>query len=401
MHRLPDGCFCLLERDGGVALRGALTADLDEGERAAALQLSRGAPSPVESALPVVATDAPDALLRARLDALGRGFAWHLAGLEEGPRLCERVREVALRARAFGSLTSLPLLPESAAGVALRVAPLADGPLLVHGGQLLAGVALALLGRAVTVWTSDEADLALSRALADEGLPVSARAADVLAPLDEDLRGHFALALVDTLAAHQQETALLSRALSAVNEGGLVVALVHSMRRPLTRRLVAELPVTTRDPLHEVAVRLHPGFAPAEFSWDEWVLEKTGEPAVAADHALSTAGACDLDPTEPAHGCVEVQGLLPGGITPERLDRALARFASEPAHAPLGSGGHDDDTHLRRYLALPAGGQAAVSVDRAAGVAAIDLSPWSPAPLAALVSALLVELPRADGKEPR
>src|SRR5690606_33283619 len=114
---------------------------------------------------------------------------------------------------------------------ALRVGRLAEGDVLVHGGQLLVGVALALRGRAVTVWTDDEADLDLARALAQEGLPLDAREADVLAPLPQELRGRFPLALVDTLAAHQRETALLSRALAAVKERGLVVALVHSMRR--------------------------------------------------------------------------------------------------------------------------------------------------------------------------
>ncbi len=405
MQRLSDGHFCVLLPGAAVAVRGASVLDLpapDAAERdpqRTALALARGNAETLSSTLPTVHSDEPDRVVLERLAGIGRGFAWHLAGLDGAAALTSDLRRLAARARAFGGLASLPLLPESAAGVALRLLARTsdDDEVLVHGGQLFVGLALALRGRRVTVWSDDEADLDLTRALAAEGLLLEARAADVLAPLDDDLRGRFKLVLVDTLAAHQRESALLSRALAAATSGegreaGRVLALVHSMRRPLTRRLIAELPVTLEDALHEVAVRLHPGWAPAEFSWDEWVLIPTGPPALRPDQAISRISARDHDPSEQAHGCVEVQHLARERLTPEHLDRALALFAGALAEPPTGGGGHDDEQHLLRYRALPHGGQAAISVDKAEGVAAIDLFPWSPFLLAALVSALLVEL---------
>jgi hypothetical protein len=388
--RLEAGVIGLLRPDGSVALR----AVRPPGQAPPALFEERQAD---ERAALLTALGAPDEIVRARLAALGRGYAWHAGDDEQTRASADALREALSGLRALGSLAASPLLPESAANIAALLADELDEPdeVLVHEGQALVGVALARAGRRVTVWTRDVGVAALARthdlALVDH---------DPLAPLPEALRARFALALVDTLPADGQTAALLARANACVRPEGRVVALTHSMRRAHVERVVEAAGLQPLRPLHEVAVRLLAGFCPAEFVWDELVLRRAAEPPFAADAEISPAAARDLEPGERTQGCVEVQALDPKALTPERLDRALDSFVNDAGLKPLHRAAHDDERAPTRYLALDGGGHVALTAWRDTGRIAVDVFPWAPGLLARLCSALLFELPRAEEEVP-
>jgi len=400
MSGLPEGTWALLRPDGTTSLRqtaappGAppdVQGEHGHGERGPE---DRGA---IVAAL----TDAPDAIVRRRLVALGRGFAWHAGGDEAIASQIDTLRDDLASLRAFGSLLACPLLPESAVNIAHQLArDLPEGTaVLAHEGQAFVGLALARLGHHVTLWTDDEPLLALAARLAND-LPLQAVTSPLATPLAERLVGQHALVLVDTLREERGTSALLCRAQHAVAAGGRVVALSHPMRRAHTEACAAQAGLALDVPLDEIGVRLLCGFSPAEFVWDERIFVVSGTPAVALADDVSEREGRELDPRERKHGCVEVLALAEQGLTAARVDRAVALFASADGE-PLATDGFDEEgvQHVR-HLALGQGAHAAFTVRVQDGHAAVDLFPWSPARLLRLCAALLTELPRAAEEVP-
>jgi hypothetical protein len=392
---LPEGTWALLQADGGVSLRRTAAPP------AAPADAPLERPASERESLLAALLRAPDPVVRERLYAVGRGFSWHTGGDEQTAALTDTLRDDLAQTRVFGSLDASPLLPECAANIAHRLAPrLADGDeVLAHEGQALVALALARRGHRAALWTQDEGVRAFVNKLPDD-VPLTLVDADVLAPLDGEMRARFALVLIDTLHDDAGTTALLSRAHHALADGGHVVALAHPMRRELLAKSAAQAGLALSEPFDEIAVRLLAGFSPAEFVWDERVLAAAGEPAVAPDDTLTRAGARDLDATERKHGCVEVLALAAEGMSAARVDRAIETFARADG-APVHTDGHDEDgvQHVR-HLALARGGHAAITVHVQEGRAAVDVFPWSPARLARLCAALLCELPRAAEEVP-
>jgi hypothetical protein len=390
MTRLDDGIYALLSPSGPARL----------GQTAAPPASTSPLGEPLDGGDIAPTTEAADPVVLARLETLGRGFAWHLGDDEARQKAATQARADAASMKSFGSLLACPILPESAAHIAHRLAPLADGgEVLAFDHQAAVALALARGGTKVTLRTADET---LAKAMEDmaarDALELAVSRGGVHEAFPEELRARFRLALVDTLAVEGAVALALCRAMSALGDGGRVVSLVHSMRREWMRRTLEELPLTVQTPLHEVAVRLHPGWCLDAFLWDEWILAPEGDAPVAADKRLSRAGAEDLEPSERKPGCLEVVGLDPAGLSGAALDAALDLAFADEGREPLKRHAHDDDAGLRRFAALDDGGLLALSARD--DVVSLDLFPWSPALLARVVGALVTCLPRAAEEVP-
>lgn len=359
MRRLVDGGFSVRVREGGPLLVRSAR------DPALRLELDERALSEHEL---FVELPAPDPVLEAVWARFGDGLAdprWTDAELA----LLDELRATASEKKRFEGLLDTALVPESALAIARRLERyLAEGDrVLATGGQSLAGVALKRRGFDVTC-LDDGPGAALLPALADE------------------LRGAFALVLVDTLPYEGLEVGALSRAHAAVAEGGHVVAFGHPMQRPLMRERFAAAHLVVTEPLFEIAARAHAGYSLDPYLWDEWILEPGGE--VLVGPAVPLEEARGLDPTARVQGCLDVVGFAPGALTPEGMDRAVSLLVEAGVARPLERLAADEGGALRRYLLLEGGGHLVLAADPAEGEVVIDLSPWSPAVLFASAAAV-------------
>lgn len=388
MDRWPDGTSVILLDDGRALARGSVRLDFDEAASADAIRLGVTGGAVSAGAQPSVPQQGPDLATTAVLARLGQGFHWQLPAAARGAAPLLRLRQLAAQVRVFSSLRHLPLLPESALALALRLEARlpARARVYVPNDHLLLGLALADRGFVVFVGIDPSVSSTWLHDVITGLRPEEGGALQVLA--SSTLPTGFDLVVFDTLTA----TDAFAGAPSAATSAPLALALVHPMWRAHTATQVSSSNWAVEAEFHEIAARLHPGFFLAEFASDAWLLRPRtsrhdGDRAAELGQ-LELMGSSD----DKTHGCAELQGLAPDAFAPSRLDEAIAMATLAFDEPPSFVQGLDDPDQLVRCLSFPQGGSGLVCVRRREGVVAVDMSPWSPRDLTALLSALLLEL---------
>lgn len=387
MYRWPDGTSVTLLADGRALARGGARLDLEDTARDAAVCMAAmGSTAPVEG-LACVPAQAEDLATTALLASLGQGFTWQLPAIARGAVPLLRLRQLAARMRVFSSLRHLPLLPESALALSLRIeARLPAGArVYVPDDHLLLGLALADRGFSVAVGVAPSSSTWLPDVVAslrpEEGGDLQVVAASGM-PAGFDLIVIDTLTAPDAFASAPPSASPLPRAL----------ALVHPMWRAHTAAQVSSSTWTVEEEFHEIAARIHPGFFLCEFASDAWLLRPRSSLQGSDSAAVQVTPELMMSSDDKTHGCAELHGLALNAFTSGRLDEAIANATLALDERPLWIETFDDKDQLVRCLSFPCGGSGVVCARRRERVVAIDLCPWSPRDLTALVSALLLDL---------
>lgn len=389
MYRWPDGTSVTLLADGRALVRGGVCLNVEKGASAAALALaSMGSTAPLGSE-PFVPAQTEDLWTTAVLKRLGQGFAWQLPAAARGAAPLRRLHELAARMRVFTSLRHLPLLPESALALSLRIEARlpAGAQVYIPDDHLLLGLALADRGFTVAIGAAPAASTWLRDLVA--GFRPEA-GGDLQVVAGSVMPAGFDLVVVDTLTAPDAFAHAPSSAPGT--PFAFALALVHPMWRAHIAAQVSSSTWAVEEEFHEIAARLHPGFFLSEFASDAWLLR----PRTSLQDSDSAVGRCPSEfaagSEDRTHGCAELHGLASDAFTPARLDEAIATATLALDERPLWVDSFDDDDQLVRCLSFPQGGSGVVCVRRREAVVAVDLCPWAPRDLTALVSALLLEL---------
>ncbi|HEY0021496.1 MAG TPA: bis-aminopropyl spermidine synthase family protein [Longimicrobium sp.] len=300
------------------------------------------------------ATDDADPVLRARLEALGRGLLWKMpAGAP--PALYPLALDLHAGRKAVSvDLVQGPCLPETAVRRALLLHQRhPGGRILCLGDDDLVSPLLASLGARVVVLELDEVLLEVLRSrTAARGLAVELRRQDLRDAFPADLAGGFDAVIADPVSAEPWLRLFASRAVAALRPGGELVLTAYRRREALARRLLAEMGMEERE------VRLGFSHYYNEFfqhvsSWDSAMVIAARPPGAAPalegdrrmdDDLRGFAGGLRVSYAYDFHGCEPPDGWK-GAMA--ALARETARvFAVDGAAPCLGRAGAARTLHL-------------------------------------------------------
>ncbi|MFZ9886738.1 MAG: hypothetical protein ACO3JL_04470 [Myxococcota bacterium] len=387
MYRWPDGTSVVLLPDGSVLVRGGVCVDLDDAMSDEATRLAAMGTRELVRAQPYAEAQHPDLSTTKTLIGLGRGFGWQLPAAARTGAPLRRLQSLAANLRVFSSLCHLPLLPESALALALRLASrLPRGAkAYVPGEHVLLGLALADQGLSVAVGAERKRSWGW---LHDVIASLQPEAGGVLEIREASLApAGFDAILVDTLCAPDAFAEMTPEGVP----GAMVVALVHPMWRAHSLAQLSSSAWSVAEEMHEIAIRLHPGFFLSEFASDAWLLRPRNSLPDDGPDAGPNAHPATVVHEDKTHGCVELHDLVPSTLVASRLDRALRFAALSFEEPPSYIEALDEQEQLSRSLAFPRGGCGLVCARPREGMVAVDLRPWSPRDLTTLISALLLE----------
>jgi hypothetical protein len=396
MRRLVDGAYAVVSRGAMESqvrrVNHGRGVDVPAGLAEPLRRLAHGVPDgePADELWSLLAraqvvvegADPVDAVAEERLGDLGRGFAWHSAHDGRAPGLSDLLRRAhARRKLSYFALGQTACLPESGVARCLELERRAGKGrrVLLIGDDDLLGLALSRMGHDVTVWDIDHLLVGFLRRVAEEeGLALDARVQDVLQPLGQGALGAFDVVLTDPMSYEGCLKAFLSRAASAVREGGLILTCVHALARDLFRRVAWGLPVEVVDCLYELSAYYYEGYVENWYRSDLWVLRRgAGEPAWLPDEAIPLGNIIAGSLKDRAHGFTDVGALPFRKPSHEGVAAVLDGWARYfPDHVV---GRHDvRDGHWSHFfLALADGGHLAVVLDVEKGTLAYDLYPFS------------------------
>ncbi len=418
MRRLADGIFAMLEgpaedswleslEGGRVATISPSDTDelarlahgVDDDEPVSALFARLGAQGFAASGLSAV-----DPEVQARLAFLGRGFAWTLSSHDEGPRLAEVLRRAHARRKVFvQAFGQTPCLPESAARRCLVVNEhLPKGArVLLLGDDDLVGLGLSLLGYDVTSVDIDPLLVSfLARVSAAEGLPLTARVLDLLAPLPRDDVGAFDAVLTDPMSYESCMLAFVSRALCLVRPGGLVFSCVNPVGRDTWRRVLPRLPARVVETRALLSAYYYDRYIENAYRSDLVTLERTaGEPAFAPGEQIPFSAITEGRLSEHEHAHLLQRGMrskAKGALDGETLSGLLATAFGADAFALLSAG---DGRYAHAAVRRPAGGVVAATFDSARTTLALSAFPGERREVNAALDGALSEIMRSLKRE--
>lgn len=337
---------------------------------------------------------ADDAVVMARLAALGHGYAWHIRGDAEAETRVELLRRFHSRRKLsnfeFGQTAVLPECGVARcheltrrAGTGLRV-------LVIGDDDLLAPI-LAHMGHTVTVLDIDPALVALlQRCAKDAGVKVDARVQDIVQPLPRDLRGAFDAVLTDPMSYEACFDAFLARAVHALKPGGSILCCVHPLGRNTFEKVARRLPLHLQDVMLEMSVYYYQGFVENWYRSDMVHLLKTSAAVpYAADQPLPYTDIISGTLADRLHAFTDVLSQPLRKASVADMDHALAALEHwAGADAFVSSHAYETERYAHRVRLLARGGHVAMVLDKLKGVLSWDAFPYDPAWDQALVGAL-------------
>jgi hypothetical protein len=399
MRRLVDGAHAIIKlppelseiRDLGLDLLAKVPAE----EQADLAALSTGVPDDEppsalftrlqKEGLADEGLDPVDPAVLARLEDIGRGFAWTLpvgeGGDEERDALVHLLRRAHARRKSFlYAFGQTYCTPEAGVARCLHVQKSVPpgGKVLLVGDDDLLSLPLAALGFEVTTIDIDGLVIDfIGRAAADEGLKVDARVYDVLAPLDDELIGRFDAVFTDPMSYEDCFVAFWSRGLAVIKEGGRLVTCVQPYTRHVFHRLLERLPAVVDRYRYRFSSYYTYSFAENLYRSDLVELTRTpGDPPFLPSDRIPFENITQGMISAGYHAFGHTHGMRMA--VPKHLDAAMiSQVLTNSGRYQVVDAGHlDDGRYLHSFLSLEDGGHVAVVLDTQRAEIAFSGYPW-------------------------
>lgn len=336
---------------------------------------------------------AVDPRIEAQLSDLGGGFGWFVDEHDQAAALIALLRRAHARRKVFfPEIGQTPVMPEVAAFRCLELHRLlVSQARVIHiGDDDLLSLGMAFLGHRPYAVDIDPLLVSFLKAVAEEeGLVVEAHVQDLLAPFPAALRGAFDAGFSDPMSFENCQLAFLSRACSALREGGLLWSTVHPVARGVCERVFARLPLSLARTYAAKNVYYWLKYDESPYRSDLVLLERTGgEPPWSPDERIPYSHVTDGKLKPVSHAALEARGVRSRGrgpVSAQLLCEGIAGALGEPA---LSKGGYEDDGYAHAFVAFE-GGQVAVTFEHTRTRLRLSLYPHDPVRYARIEAAAL------------